>query len=128
MTNPINKLPQEIRTKIKEFASDKTPPTPTAEILKHLQFRYFSECQGHIPYRPARLMVWVDDNNCTRFVGIRECWLSRNSSFRRFYRLSDFLPSYWSDFADTHDSKVYDDPDMERRLQCDMVNTPIVVY
>ena len=120
MTNPINKLPKEIRTKVREYASDKTPPTPTAEILKHLQFRYFSEDQGPV-YRPARLMVWVDDHeNHTRCFVTRGGWLSGNDSSQRFYSLGDFLTSCWSDFANTYDSKVYDDPHMERRLQYDM--------
>ena len=97
MTNPINKLPQEIKEKVREYASDKTQPTPTAAIIKNLRFRYEDETLNPICL-PKRLEVDIDDSHKTRarfFLNMdwEVTMANFSDSLTRRYLLFDFLPS-----------------------------------
>ena len=104
----MNQLPSELKTeRIHEFASDRLPPTPTASLIKELDFQYH-ETTDTWAYLPQRLEV--RSKPPVRFND------GDNIHMRRYY-LHDFLPSYWSDYAATYDGAVYDDPDLLQRLQ-----------
>ena len=49
-------LPRDVVTNIKAFASDNYPPTPTASLIKTLQFEY-EDATDNVMYLPRRLEV-----------------------------------------------------------------------
>ena len=99
----MHELPSDIKRRIREFASDKLPPTPTCLLVKELDFKYYDTTDAGI-YFPRRLEVRSKLNN----------------TLMRRYWLHDFLPSYWSLYADTFDDVVYSDlEDVARRLRFD---------
>ena len=108
----MNQLPRECKQLIRSYASDKLPATPTASLIKELDFEYHETTDRGI-YLPQRLEVRskppvrFSDDYRNRII----------STYMRRYYLHDFLPSYWSDHADTYDGAVYDDPDLLQRLQ-----------
>ena len=115
MANPIRQLPHECRELIKGYASDKLPPTATAMMIKKLQFDYMPIVNEPV-YWPLRLVVKPidpDDDERMRFHTTSKNYSDRR---RRQYMLHDFLLSYWSDYANTYDFKVYDDHDLLRLL------------
>ena len=94
-------LPCEVRQVIRQFASGKRPLTPTAAIMRHVNFNYESETDEYYGvYEPDRLIVTAIPP--TRFIntlGIRR----HPYPHTRVYILDDFIPSYWSDYANTFD-------------------------
>ena len=101
----MNKLPADVISNIKAFASDQLPPSPTAKLIKTLQFEYKDTTYDNDIYRPHRLEVtateghfdWLD---WSHRVGLR---INLVFSATREYIISDFLPSYWSFYANTMD-------------------------
>ena len=92
----LTSLPSEVKMLIKAYSSDKLPPTPTASLIKRLQFRYHESTEdAALYYLPRRLEVRVDEP--IRFI------VYDDHHIRRFY-LNDFLPSYWSAYANTFDT------------------------
>ena len=99
-------LPRDVITNIKAFASDKLPPSPTAKLIKTLQFEYKDTTYDNDIYRPHRLEVTATEG---RYFG-RKFFNAPNPnngmflfSAKREYIISDFLPSYWSFYANTID-------------------------
>ena len=110
----MNQLPRECKQLIRGYASDRLPPTPTASLIKELDFEYHETTDIGI-YLPQRLEV--RSKPPVRFSDSDEYRNRFISTYMRRFYLQDFLPSYWSDFADTYDGAVYDDPDLLQRLQ-----------
>ena len=110
----MKQLPSEVKKLIREFASDRLLPTPTALLIKQLHFQYQNETERHGIYLPDRLMVTT--MSPTRFLDGSYSTIVHDDYIRR-YHLADFLPSYWSDYANTFDSTAYDDESIERRLR-----------
>ena len=105
-------LPLEILKLIKTYASDRTDPTPTSLLMKELHFNY--QAESHEPrYWPERLVVTIRDHAATTTFAPS----SNGTHYSRRYFLYDFLPSYWSDYANTYDSHVLDHDDLLRRLR-----------
>ena len=116
MANPINQLPDECKQLIKGYASDKLPPSPTALLMKQLRFEYQNEANIDGVYLPYRLMITTMPP--TRFMNRSyEVPTIVNDDYIRRYHLTDFLPSYCSDYARTFDSTAYDDENVVRRLR-----------
>ena len=116
MANPINQLPDECKQLIKGYASDRSPPSPTALLMKQLRFEYQNEANIDGIYLPYRLMITTMPP--TRFMNWSyEVPTIVNDDYIRRYHLTDFLPSYWSDYACTFDSTAYDDENVVRRLR-----------
>ena len=107
MASPINQLPRECKQLIRGYASDKLPATPTALLISKLDFQYHETNPTGI-YLPRRLEVRTMPP--VRFSD------GDNLYMRRYY-LHDFLPSHWSNYADTYDGAAYDDPNLFQRLQ-----------
>ena len=116
MANPINQLPDECKQLIKGYASDRSPPSPTALLMKQLRFEYQNEANIDGIYLPYRLMITTMPP--TRFMNRSyEVPTIVNDDYIRRYHLADFLPSYWSVYASTFDEVYNDREDVERRLQ-----------
>ena len=101
----MNKLPADVITNIKAFASDKLPPTPTAKLIKTLQFEYKDTIYDNDIYRPHRLEVTAAEGRFD-FLDQSEPAGSRINlvySETRELIISNFLPSYWSIYANTID-------------------------
>ena len=105
-------LPPEILNLKKAYATDKIDPTPTSLLIKELQVNY--QAESYEPrYLRERLVVTIRDHaTTTTFAGS-----SNGTHYRRQYLLYDFLPSYWSDDANTYDSHVIDQDGLLRRLR-----------
>ena len=109
----MNKLPADVISNIKAYASDKLPPSPTAKLIKTLQFEYKDTTYDNDIFRPYRLEVTASDGRYfgKKFMGglLESYWSIDNPhtmflvSAKREYIISDFLPSYWSIYADTID-------------------------
>ena len=110
----MKQLPSEVKKLIREFASDRLLPTPTALLIKQLHIQYQNETERHGIYLPDRLMVTT--MSPTRFLDGSYSTIAHDDLIRR-YHLVDFLPSYWSDYANTFDSTAYDDENIVRRLR-----------
>ena len=108
----MKRLPNDVTQLVREFASDKIPPTPTALLLKDLRFDYMPEVHEPV-YWPLRLSISIRDPA----TGIRFLSAEYGRRFRRRFMLHDFIPSYWSSYADTFDGEVYEDSELLRRLQ-----------
>ena len=98
----MNKLSPELKQLIRQFASDRLPPTPTAALIKTLQFKY-EDANDHVVYLPRRLEVTTPADSFTtiRFDAGLEALISAVD--RRVYYLDDFLPIYWIFCANTMD-------------------------
>ena len=108
----MKKLPAEINKLIREYATDKLQPSPTALLLKDLRFNYLP-ATVHPVYWPLRLCVEITNTDpFVRFLRLREYMFWQGNRRRRQYMLHDFLPSYWSEYANTYDSKVYEYHDL----------------
>ena len=97
------KLPTEVNQLIREFASDKLPPTPTAQLIKTLQFEYNDFSYENDVFRPYRLEVTATEGHFD-FLDHSEPPGSRTNLVywpTREFIISNFLPSYWSDYANT---------------------------
>ena len=96
LTNTKMKLlPDEVKLLIRSYASDRVAATPTALIMKKLRISYKEASNDDNIYKPARLVVEAEAP--TRFS-------EGSSLYERSYYLHDFLPSYWSLYADTMDN------------------------
>ena len=98
-------LPRDVITNIKAFASDKLPPSPTAKLIKTLQFEYKDTTYDNDIYRPHRLEVTAAEGRFD-FLDQSEPAGSRINlvySETREFIISNFLPSYWSIYANTID-------------------------
>ena len=90
-------------------------PTPTASLIKTLRFDYTPVVNEPV-YWPLRLVVQAidpDNDERVRFNTTERVFSDRST---RQYILHDFLPSYWSEYANTYDGKVYDDHELLRLL------------
>ena len=97
----IADLPCEVRQVIRQFVSDKLPLTPTAAIMKHVNFNYESETDEYYGvYEPDRLIVTAIPP--TRFINTLGM-LRHPHDHTRVYLLDDFIPSYRSGDANTFD-------------------------
>ena len=93
ITGPSVPLPSDVLRIIKQYASDKLPPTPTATIMKQVKTTHVAESNHHGIYMPERLLVTTEwPTTCYRTIFTWRC-----------YFISDLLPSYWSDYANTLD-------------------------
>ena len=90
------RLPSDVLRIVKQYASDKLPPTPTATIMKKVKTAHLAESNHHGIYLPERLLVTTEWPTTCRTIFTR-----------RAYFISDLLPSYWSEYADTLD---HDEP------------------
>ena len=98
-------LPRDVISNIKAFASDKLPPSPTAKLIKTLQFEYKDTTYDDDIFRPHRLEVTATEGRFD-FLDQSEPAGSRINlvySETREFIISDFLPSYWSFYANTID-------------------------
>ena len=116
------KLSPELKQLVRQFASDRLPPTPTADLIKTLQFKY-KMATDNVIYLPRRLEVRAKD---AYFIRRKIPSGQPLLATTRTYYLSDFQPSYWSDYADTMDrgdksEYAYDDNayGLMRRLQAE---------
>ena len=91
-------LPDEVKLLIRSYASDRVAATPTALIMKKLRISYKEASNDNNIYNPARLVVEAEAP--TRFSDN----MTRHPLYERSYYLHDFLPSYWSLYADTFDN------------------------
>ena len=113
MNSPIRILPPELKLIIRDYASDQTRPSPTAHLMKDLQFDYLPVVNEPV-YWPRRLVVQVMNHDpFVRFLNLRE----QGNRRLRQYMIHNYIPSYWSDYADTFDSEVYEDEELLRRLE-----------
>ena len=103
----MNELPKDVLKTIRGYASDKYEPSPTAQLIKTLNFEYKETSNEGSVYHPYRLEVTATDGhfNCIKFTYCpltAEIW----SIPGRWYIISDFLPSYWSLYANTMDRNI----------------------
>ena len=114
----MNKLPAAVKIQIREYASDKLQPSPTAKLIKQLS----------IAYQPSRLVpscklfaLVVRANHPQRFTDklyLDDLENSGCNEHERYYYLSDFLPSYWSsDYWNHRTGSPYDDETYHDRLR-----------
>ena len=115
MANPIRQLPSEVKQLVRDYASDKLPPTVTAMMIKRLQFDYMPVVNEPV-YWPLRLVVKPIDPDDDERMRFHTTSLNYSDRLRRQYMLHDFLPSYWSDYANTFDKGVYDDHELLQLL------------
>ena len=74
MTNPLRKLPRDVLEHIREFASDRVEPHPTAALIRSLTFWEFS---AH--YTGVGLVVRGDDlTHRTRKCFNTQCGICRH--------------------------------------------------
>ena len=83
----MKQLPSEVKKLIREFASDRLLPTPTALLIKQLHFQYQNETERHGIYLPDRLMVTT--MSPTRFLDGSYSTIVHDDYIRR-YHLVDF--------------------------------------
>ena len=88
------RLPSDVLRIVRQYASDKVPPTPTATIMKKVKITHAAESNHHGIYMPERLRVATE--------GPPVCYGTLFTI--RVYFISDLLPSYWSDYANTQDN------------------------
>ena len=109
-------LPTEVNQLIREYATDKLQPSATALLIKDVQFDYLPVVDNPI-YWPRRLEIRIVNHDpFVRFLNLRQHKIPRGNRRMRQYLLHDFIPSYWSDYADTYDGDLYDDVELLRRL------------
>ena len=89
----MNKLPNDVLKNIRGYASDVYPPTPTAELIRTLRFEHREMTEENGIYFPRRLEVSAAEGHFIRAM----------PTTRRNYLTNDFLPSYWSEYANTMD-------------------------
>ena len=87
-------LPDEVKLLIRSYASDRVAATPTALIMKKLRISYKDASIDNNIYKVvvAEAPTRFSDN------------MTRHPLYERSYYLHDFLPSYWSLYADTFDN------------------------
>ena len=94
-------LPDEVKLLIRSYASDRVAATPTALIMKKLTMSYKEATDDNNIYLPPRLVVEAASG--AYFLRPQTLAQSRPHNEQTFY-LHDFLPSYWSDYANAFDS------------------------
>ena len=124
----MNKLPNDVIKNIRGYGSDVYEPTPTAELIKTLRFDHKDTSEDNGLYLPHRLEVTATDGhfNCFNVTAISPIGVAVPIPKRNYY-ISDLLPSYWSDYADTMDRGCWnyragdddDAYDLMRRLQAE---------
>ena len=68
----MKKLPNEVNRLIREYATDKLRPSPTALLINDLQFDYLPVVNGPV-YWPRRLEVQVmNHDHVVRFLNLQE--------------------------------------------------------
>ena len=95
-------LPRDVIRNIKAFATDKLLPSTTDALIKTLQFKY-EDANDNVNYLPPRLEI-----RSTEAYFIRRDIPSDEPllTTTRMYIISDFLPSYWSFYANTMDRNI----------------------
>ena len=112
-------LPTEVNQLIREYATDKLQPSATALLIKDLEFDYLPVVDNPV-YWPRRLQIRIVNHDpFVRFLNINDDFLQLGNRRQRQFMIHNFIPSYWSDYADTYDGDVYDDPELLQRLQND---------
>ena len=116
MTNPLKKLPRSVLANVRDFASDRVQPQPTAALIRNLTFtdRFHSGYDNTGLWRAAGLVVSGDAlSHRTRKCFDRQCWVCmipdcscHNAAWRtmptgsREYVYSDFNGhGGWSHFS-----------------------------
>ena len=85
----MNRLPHTVNSLVREYASGRVAPHPTACLIKALTFTQKPK-QFTPVYYPSRLEV--------------RCPASFTTGKKtKRYNTTDFIPSYWSEYADTFD-------------------------
>ena len=92
-------LPREVHQLIRNFASDQLPPSQSARLIKQLRFQYRGECVLPV-YRPLGLEITAGDAYFTTRVDGRH-----HKVHGRHYAPQNFLPSYWSLYANSFDDR-----------------------
>ena len=102
----MNELPKDVLKTIRGYASDKYEPSPSARLIKTLNFEYKETPNEGSVYHPYRLEVTPTEShfNYIKFTSplTAEIW----STPTRWYIISDLLPSYWSFCANTMDRDI----------------------
>ena len=99
----MNELPKDVRKNIRDYASDVYKPTPTADLIRTLRFEHKEASDDDGRYLPYRLEVTAMDGHFNCFNDTSYRYSFAVPIPRRNYYITDFLPSYWSDYADTMD-------------------------
>ena len=102
----MNKFPADVISNIKAYACDIYKPTPTAQLIKTLNFEYKQTSHTGGIFRPYRLEENTNDGYFN--------WMNFTSPLNadiwsipiRQYIISDLLPSYWSFYANTMDRNI----------------------
>jgi hypothetical protein len=125
MTNPLRKLPRDVLANVREFASDRVEPHPTAAMIKSLTFTpcFPSQFDDAGLYWGAALVVSGEALThrqrkcvnpqcriCTTHEGLcRAATVRTMPTLSRRYEYSDFTrPGGWSYYYDSM-WPVYDD-------------------
>ena len=96
----MNKLPKDVLNTIRGYASDTYKPSPTAQLIKTLEYEYKPTSNNGGVFRPYRLEVTATDGH----FNLNKYYIS--STPERNYIISDLLPSYWSFYANTMDRNI----------------------
>ena len=99
----MNELPKDVRKNIRDYASDLYKPTPTAELIRTLRFEHKEASDDDRRYLPHKLEVNATDGHFNCFTDTSYHYSFAVPIPKRNYYITDFLPSYWSDYADTMD-------------------------
>ena len=87
----MDRLPCTVKSLVREYASDRVAPHPTACLIRALKFTQKQEVFAPV-YYPAVLEV-----QCPSFLSF-----TTGKKTTRF-TTTDFIPSYWSEYADAFD-------------------------